>query len=129
MMQASLHCATEMKRTEALPHWHIELCQNLNTPEGAVWSAEGSCTFYQAVQVLGTRDQEWGERRGLGEEKKKTERRRGGEWHNGIGTRERRGAAGVRRSLVECSHLADRQSGAMVETLSPRSHPKADSAG
>lgn len=86
--------------------------------------------FYQAAQVLGTRDQESGERGGLGEKKKiKQKNQKEEEEGNGIGRRGGRGAAGVRRSLVECSHPADRQPGAMVETLSPRSHPKADSAG
>lgn len=81
----------------AWPRLHMELCQN-QAPQRGEFGAhrEAVFFFYQVVQVLETRDQEWGGREGL--RGKKTEEEKG----TGIGweRRDRRGAAGVRSALT-----------------------------
>lgn len=80
-------------RTEALPHSHIELCQNLNTPE-RVWSSEGNCIFLPGS--AGPRDQGPGVGREgrIRRKKKKQKNQKEEEEGNGIGRRGGRGAAG-----------------------------------
>ena len=85
MMQASLHCATEMKGPREGPQrlclTGTLSCVKIKHPKGESLRFRGKVYFYQAVQVLGTRGQEWEGRGRLRGEKRQTERRKGGEWH------------------------------------------------
>lgn len=119
MMQASLHCATEMKGPrEGVQRFCLTCtlsCVKIKHPRGDSLGFRGKLYFLPGR--VGPRDQEPGVGREgrIRRKKRQTERGREGGGRCRVGGRERRGAAGVRRSLVECSYLADRQPGAMVE--------------